>query len=244
MRSTFVATLLLLTAAPAAAHFRLVAPKAASEQNNFGDPQKSFPCGQDDQGDPWVATNEVTTVQTGSMLTVTIDETIFHPGHYRVALARTMAELPAEPPVTAGATACGSVPIDANPALPVLADGQLVHATPFSADQSFQVQLPPGLECENCVLQVTEFMSSHGAPCFYHHCATVTISNTAPPPAADAGVPPDVQLDGTGDPDGCCGVGGGATGSGLLALGIAALLTRRRAGSSRRRSSAQARARS
>ncbi|MDX2088474.1 MAG: SCE4755 family polysaccharide monooxygenase-like protein [Kofleriaceae bacterium] len=239
MRPSLVATLVLLVATPAAAHFKLIAPKAMSQQNTSGDPQKTHPCGQDDQDDPWVPTSEVTTVRTGSTLTVTIDETVYHPGHYRVALARTMGELPADPPVTSTQqTACGSVPIETTPALPVLADGQLLHSSPFTTDKSIQVQLPGGMECENCILQVTEFMTNHGAPCFYYHCATVTISNSAPPPASDAGVTPDGGDTSVDDPGGCCGVGGGAGSSSLLALGVAALLTRRRAGPSRRRPSA------
>jgi hypothetical protein len=56
-------------------------------------------------------------------MTVTITETIAHPGHYRVAIAQDEAGLPAEPIVTAGTTQCGSAPIDPNPSLPVLADG-------------------------------------------------------------------------------------------------------------------------
>ena len=230
MRSSVVATLLCLTAVPAAAHFKLVAPQAMNQQNASGDPQKSAPCGQDDIGDPWVPTNAVTTVQTGSMLTVTIDETIYHPGHYRVALAPTMNDLPADPPVTSSQqTACASVPIQSPPVFPVLADGMLAHTAPFAGQRSFQVQLPAGMECENCVLQVIEWMSNHGAPCFYHHCSTVTISNAAPPPP-DAGVTPDSGGGGGGvdDPGGCCGVGAGAPGSALLALGIVALVTRRR----------------
>jgi MYXO-CTERM domain-containing protein len=223
MRASLVAVLLLV-ASPAAAHFKLVAPEAALVQEPLGDPQKDPPC-----GGAGTASNEVTAVQTGSSLTITVLETVFHPGHYRVSLAPTEAELPDDPAVTPGATACGSLAIDPDPTLPLLADGQLVHTSAFSGPQSFQVQLPAGMECDHCVLQVVEFMSSHGAPCFYHHCATVTISDSAPP-AADAGVPPEV-LDPGYTPtveSGCCSTGSGAAGPGLLALGVAALLGRRR----------------
>lgn len=224
MRASIVAALLLV-ASPAAAHFKLVTPASVTVQEPTGDPQKDPPCGGEG-----TASNEVTAVQTGASLTITVLETVFHPGHYRVALAPTEAELPADPEVTPGATACGSLAIDPAPALPLLADGQLVHTSAFSGPQSFQVQLPAGMECDHCVLQVVEFMSSHGAPCFYHHCATVTISNTAPPPAADAGVPPEVLDPGapTTVESGCCSAGGDLGGPGLLALGVAALLVRRR----------------
>ncbi|HVK87274.1 MAG TPA: SCE4755 family polysaccharide monooxygenase-like protein [Kofleriaceae bacterium] len=229
MRSSVVALSVLLAAAPAAAHFKLVAPAATLEQEPLGDPQKDPPC-----GGVGTATNAVTTVRTGSTLTITISETIFHPGHYRVALAQTEAELP--PPPTVTGAQCGMAAIDPNPALPVLADGKLVHTSAFSGQQSFDVQLPAGMECENCVLQVLEFMSNHAAPCFYHHCATVTISNDAPlPPDAGTGATPDSGTGGGGNDDlegGCCGVGGGDTGGWLLALGVGALLARRRGATS------------
>jgi hypothetical protein len=118
----------------------------------------------------------VTAFSAGETITITLDETIFHPGHYRVALAVSdRSELPAEPPVTAGATDCGSVPIMTPPVFPVLADGALQHTSPFSATQSIQVTLPSDVTCTHCTLQVLEFMSSHGAPCFYHHCADISI---------------------------------------------------------------------
>lgn len=232
MRSALVVSSLLITAAPAAAHFKLVAPAASLEQELLGDPQKDPPC-----GGVGTATNAVTTVRTGSTLTVTIQETIFHPGHYRVSLAATEADLPAMPAVTPGTSECGSVPIEANPTLPLLADGELAHTSQFAGQRSFDVQLPPGMECENCVLQVVEFMSNHDAPCFYYHCATVTISDDAPlPPDAGTGATPDSGTGGGGNGDdlegGCCGVGGGDVAGGLLALGVGALLARRRGATS------------
>jgi MYXO-CTERM domain-containing protein len=114
------------------------------------------------------------------MLTLTINETIFHPGHYRIAIANDIASLPADPPVTAtSSTPCGSTVIDPAPALPLLADGVFVHTAAFSAPQTMQIPLPAGFTCDHCVLQVVEFMSNHGlnnpGGCFYHHCAIVNV---------------------------------------------------------------------
>lgn len=154
------------------AHFILVSPPANQEQDDLGDPQKVPPCGDNGSAVP---TGEVTVLQAGSTVTITIDERIPHPGHYRVAIAQTPGELPPEPPVTEGDSDCGSTTI-MNPAvLPVLADGLFLHDQAFTEAQTIEVQLPADFTCENCTLQVLEFMSSHGAPCFYHHCATVTI---------------------------------------------------------------------
>ncbi|WP_437676604.1 SCE4755 family polysaccharide monooxygenase-like protein [Sorangium sp. So ce131] len=165
--------------AVAHAHFSLLEPACYSEQNNLGDPQKSAPCGQADPGNPAQPTGEVTTFVQGQTITLTIDETIFHPGHYRVSIAPNPDALPPDPVVTPGSTPCGSTVIETAPALPLVADGLLVHTTAFSEPQSVQIALPPDFTCTNCTLQVSEFMSNHAinnpGGCFYHHCATITI---------------------------------------------------------------------
>jgi hypothetical protein len=216
-RTVLIAALVIPTTA--SAHFKLVAPEAKYTQSSLGDPQKTAPCGP--TGDGGTATDKVTTVMAGSMLTVSFNETVFHPGHYRVSIAQTEAGLPAEPTVTTGTTACGSVPIDANPMLPVLADGVLVHTSSFSGQQSVQIPLPAGMTCTNCVVQVLEFMSNHPAPCFYHHCATVNVTNGAAP---DAGVAGDAGSD-PGGGGGCSTGRGMGLGASLLVL---ALLRRHR----------------
>jgi hypothetical protein len=233
LRRSGLAVALVLVLAPAAdAHFLLNAPASMSEQDSFGAPQKSAPCGLSDRpgvADESVPTGIVTTVQAGTTLTIRIRETIFPPGHYRVALAPTQSMLPADPPVTPGSTPCGSTTIDPAPTLPVLADGQLVHTTsPGNREQTIDVQIPAGMTCTSCVLQVTQFMSNHDinnpGGCYYHHCAIVNI--TADPPTPDAGTGP-------GDPDdggGCCGTSANpALAAGLAALVLATLSRRRRA---------------
>lgn len=158
----------------ASAHFVLRAPESWREQGVLGDPQKIGPCGEEGTA---AATGAVTAFAPGETITITLDEAIFHPGHYRVALSvNDRSELPAEPPVTPGDTPCGSVPIMDPPVFPVLADGMLPHTEPFPGTQSFQVTLPPDVTCTHCTLQVLEFMSNHAAPCFYHHCADLSIT--------------------------------------------------------------------
>jgi MYXO-CTERM domain-containing protein len=162
---------------PAQAHFILQAPDSWAQQSSLGDPQKSAPCGQADPGLAAVPTNDVTPFSPGETITITINETISHPGHYRVALSTSgQGGLPYDPLVTpVGNDPCGSTVVQNPPVFPVLADGQLVHTSAFSGPQSFQVTLPSDVTCTNCTLQVVEYMSSHGAPCFYHHCATISI---------------------------------------------------------------------
>ena len=147
-----------------------------AQQGDLGDPQKEPPCGAAPA--TAAATGVVTAFAPGDMVTVMINETVPHPGHYRVALSTSgQGGLPADPVVTPTAgDACGSTVIQSPPVFPVLADGMLAHTSAFSTPQTFSFRLPTDVTCtSNCVLQVVEYMSSHGAPCFYHHCANITI---------------------------------------------------------------------
>ncbi|MBL8910015.1 MAG: hypothetical protein JNM17_04840, partial [Archangium sp.] len=76
----------VLVASPALAHFILEAPANDMEQNLLGDPQKAPPCGAENGSTP---SGVVTTFVAGQTITIKLSETIFHPGHYRVALGLT-----------------------------------------------------------------------------------------------------------------------------------------------------------
>lgn len=209
-----VVILLALLPGLARAHFVLDEPAAMSEQDAFGGPQKSAPCGLSDPGNSAEMTNDVTTYRAGQTITVTVSEVIYHPGHYRVLIAPDMASLPEDPPVTAGSTPCGSTTIDDTPELPLLADGLLQHDSAMVGPRSVDVKLPDGFTCTNCVLQVVEFMSNHElnnpGGCYYHHCATVSV-------VADDGSP-------TTNPGPSCAASAG----GASWLVVALLLVRRR----------------
>jgi len=180
----FVGAAILWTPGRAAAHFVLKTPANWMVLDSSGGPQKIGPCGNETPGTP---SNAVTPYQPGDTVTIQLDEVVFHPGHYRVALAPTQNDLPAEPVVTPSASdQCATAAVQMNPTLPILGDNLLVHTAPFAGTQTATVTLPANPPCTNCVLQVLEFMSSHGAPCFYHHCANITIGGSA---GGDAGNP-------------------------------------------------------
>ncbi len=232
------------------AHFVLDAPASYDTIDPIsGLPEKLGPCGNED---PQMLTSAVTAFQEGDSITITIDEVVFHPGHYRVALAMTtdhmQASFPDDPVPTPGLTssgtmicpggdmsACGSVPIETPPVLPVLADNLFEHCTSFAGPQSATIKLPAGVTCNKCTLQVLEFMSDHGpnvpGGCFYHHCADISI-------AAKAVVVGGASDGGTGGPSGksggcsfsrTAGGRGGLWGAlGGLALGLAWLRVRAR----------------
>jgi hypothetical protein len=188
---TIVAVLVAGLAGSANAHFVLISPAASLVQDRLGDPQKIAPCGgvsanpaRGGAANPGVPSGAVTTVKGGTNLPLMVQETVFHPGHYRVALARTAAQLPPDPVVTTEQTARGarsqSAVIQNPPAAPVLLDGIFAHTE--RPAQNFETQIPiPNINCQNCVLQVIEFMADHPGVAVdggfsYHHCAILNIT--------------------------------------------------------------------
>ena len=84
------------------AHFRLLEPTSWLVEGNLGDPQKLAPCGSlltAPQGQPAVPlSNAIGKAVGGSKLHLKVQETIYHPGHYRVALSvNSREELPSDP---------------------------------------------------------------------------------------------------------------------------------------------------
>ena len=66
----------------------------------IGDPQKLAPCGgtPTNASEPAQLSSAITKVVGGSALHLKVQETIYHPGHYRVALAiNSRTELPPDP---------------------------------------------------------------------------------------------------------------------------------------------------
>ena len=183
---------LALAALPtiAQAHFILLEPTSTLVQNQLGDPQKLGPCGgtSANAGTP---TQIVSRVKGGTPLHITIRETIYHPGHYRVALVvNATSELPADPTAATRDTPRGpfsvSTPIQNPIAAPVLADGLFPHtARPTDLFQT-DVQIP-NITCKKCTLQVTQFMAEHGVNAdggfYYHHCANLEITADPEKPA-------------------------------------------------------------
>lgn len=165
------------------AHFKLIEPASWLVEDERGDPQKSGPCGGSnaDWGRPsYVVTQAV----GGSKLHIKVQETVYHPGHYRVALAvNSPAELPLDPKATTTDTDRGPRSVSAeiqNPAqVPVLADGLFAHTA--KADAPFETDVTlPNISCRRCTLQVIQFMEQHAVNnpgmFTYHHCAVLQIA--------------------------------------------------------------------
>jgi hypothetical protein len=180
-----LAMAVLVSAVPTGiqAHFKLLEPASWLIEDDRGDPQKSGPCGgsNTDYGKPSYA---VSRAVGGSKLHLKVQETIYHPGHYRVALAvNSPAELPVDPKATTTDTERGPRSVSAeiqNPVqVPVLADGLFVHTAKVDAPFETDITLP-NISCKRCTLQVIQFMEQHAVNnpgmFTYHHCAALQIT--------------------------------------------------------------------
>jgi len=179
----FASALAVGTGVVADAHFKLLEPASWIVENERGDPQKAAPCGADPKAE---MSKALTPVKGGSALHLKVTETIYHPGHYRVALAvNSREELPPDPMTFERTTEKGPRSvwgvIQSPPQLPVLADGLFPHYTKPANPQTFEtdVQLP-NIACPRCTLQVIQFMADHGynqpGGYSYHHCADLQIT--------------------------------------------------------------------
>jgi hypothetical protein len=177
----------------ASAHFRLLEPASWLIESERGDPQKAGPCGgsNTDYGKPSYIIGKVT---GGQKLHIKVQETVYHPGHYRVALAvNSPTELPLDPEATTIDTDRGprsvSATIQNPPLMPVLADGLWPHTARVDSPFETDVQLP-NISCKKCTLQVVQFMEDHAVNnpgnFTYHHCAELQIT-------ADSAKPVDRQ---------------------------------------------------
>ena len=186
VRFLVIFAMLTIVGQSTSAHFKLLEPVSWLMENERGDPQKSGPCGgsNTDWGKP---SYTISKALGGQRLHIKVQETVYHPGHYRVALAvNSPNELPPDPQVTTKDSERGplsvSAMIQSPPQIPVLADGLFVHSTrPTGAMEPFEtdVQLP-NINCKNCTLQIVQFMAEHAfnnpGGYTYHHCANLQIT--------------------------------------------------------------------
>ena len=186
VRFVLVAAIVAIAAQNAAAHFRLLEPASWLIEDNRGDPQKSGPCGgsNSDWGKPSYIISKAV---GGQKLHIKVQETVYHPGHYRVSLAvNSPNELPSDPEVATRESERGPQSVSAKiqdpPPFPVLADGLFVHSTrPTGAAAPFEADvLLPNINCKKCTLQIVQFMAEHAfnnpGGYTYHHCANLQIT--------------------------------------------------------------------
>lgn len=185
---------LLAYSTTASAHIAMTSPTPRTAD------QKTGPCGPAGS----VRGTKVSTFRPGQTITVEWDETVDHPGHYRIAFDDNGSDAFQNP----------SQPTDNFPSTLVdqIADKGGGH-------YSQQVTLP-NIKCDNCTLQLVQVMTT-AVPynSFYYQCADIVLSDGADPMQEPA------------DTDGGCaaaagGSAGGGTAAALVALGL--VLRRRR----------------
>lgn len=185
----------LLAAPLARAHFKLIEPASWLVEDERGNPQKLGLCGGT-SADPGTPSGAVTAVQGGQPLHIAVQETVFHPGHYRVALSvSSRDELPQDPEVVTRDTERGpwSVSADIQDPVrpPVLADGLFAHTERAAGMWETDITLP-NINCQKCTLQIIQFMAEHGynqdGGYSYHHCADLDIT-ADPSKPVDSGWP-------------------------------------------------------
>jgi MYXO-CTERM domain-containing protein len=191
--------LALCLSSTAQAHIELVSPAPRTLD------QKAGPCGAAGS-----VRGPAQTFQPGETITVEWDETVDHPGHYRLSfdLDGNDFQNPNQP--------------DDN--YPETLVDQITDKSGGSYSQEITF---PDQECDNCTLQLMQIMTTN-VPynSFYFACSDIVLSNGAPgsPDAGGGGGGGGGGGDGGGDADGGCGCsssGNSAGDFGFLAIGFA-----------------------
>lgn len=182
----------------ARAHTSLTYPPPRTDSN------KIPPCGA--EGSSRTAT--VTEFRPGETITVTWDEYVDHPGHYRIAFDSDGND---------------DFPMPNNPDddFPSVLVDQIPDRQGGGLYEQ-QVTLPD-VECDNCTLQLIQIMTTQ-VPynSFYFQCADITLSANAPP-SPDGGPGGDRPDSGGG----CAAAGGGSHATAVLLLVLWLALRRR-----------------
>ncbi|HLU65423.1 MAG TPA: SCE4755 family polysaccharide monooxygenase-like protein [Kofleriaceae bacterium] len=157
------AGLLVAASSTALAHVQLRAPLQRTEG------QKTGPCGGAPRGDT------VCTFRPGQTIRIAFDETVEHPGHFRVAFDSSGNDFsdPIDPdgPLDndQGMVVCGNDIPDRNANV----DGQR-----YTLDVTL-----PDMECDDCTLQLIQVMSTsppYSSGELYWQCADIVLSADAP----------------------------------------------------------------
>jgi hypothetical protein len=184
MRNTIrligVATILLVGARHVAeAHFRLLEPASWLIEDERGDPQKAGPCGgtNADYGKPSYA---IARVIGGAKLHIKVQETVYHPGHYRVALAvNSPTELPLDPKATTEPTPNGPRSVSAeiqDPVTPPVLARTVCSGTPERCNRRPETTSPQIINSSaRCRSFSMEQPSTIRACSLFHHCAMLRL---------------------------------------------------------------------
>jgi hypothetical protein len=220
--SSFTALLLWATLSSSAhAHIKLLKPTSWLKEDDLGAPQKGGPCGPGGADDvqPMPLSNEVTTAHAGDTVMVEFQETVHHPGWFRISLAADTSEFEEiKFPNTADCT-YDMATVPKEPHGNVLADGVGMDTALLGDNRTLtQMVKLPDAPCEKCTLQVIQVMAdaAHSPPgCIYHHCAILKILPKAGAAAGSGGASAGAAAGSGGSAAGA----GGSTGAGSAGAG-------------------------
>lgn len=245
LRLALIASLIAIPSV-ASAHIQLVKP-TPRVVDPMGGPQKTEHCGSPG----YVRANnpdKTTYFKPGETVRLMWQETIGHEGWYRIAFLQN-GETFHVPPPSNGPDANdrpSNYPTldmtgmtDATTGTLILKD-RIIDPEGLQAGVLMADVTLPNVECNNCTLQLTQFMLGGEAPPnngyninrIYFNCADIVISNAAPPPppaTPDAGPSgPDAGVDpGDNDVKGTCSTGSAGGFGTLFLLGLLAFARRR-----------------
>jgi hypothetical protein len=163
------------------AHIKLLKPESWLNEDAQGAPQKGGPCGPGgfDDVQPMPLSMKVTTAKAGDTLMVEFEETVHHPGWFRIALAPDPSEFEEIKFPNANDCTYDMSTVPTEPHGNVLADGLGMDTAIAGSSRKFMEQVKlPDAACEKCTLQVIQVMADalHAPPgCVYYHCAELTI---------------------------------------------------------------------
>jgi MYXO-CTERM domain-containing protein len=216
MRRLLIGSLVFAAALSAAAvtqaHIALLNPPPRHSELKTG------PCGvaNDTRGDI------ITVLEPGAALTVTWDETIEHPGHFRILFDEDGFDFQDYPtvdgPIPAGELCTPGTVTDGVHCL-----AENIPDQPGGPNYSYDVTLPD-IPCENCTLQVIQFMTDKlgdGSDNeFYYQCADLVLQAGAGGGSTTSSTTTTSSGSGTTTSSGSgTGGEGGDTGGGALPTG-------------------------
>lgn len=184
LMGSFVLAAVMSFAGVSSAHIDLTSPAP----RHADDQQKVSPCGA--RGDARGET--VTVFEPGETITVTWNETIDHPGHFRIMFDDDGFDDFPEP---ANENDLCEPGVDKGCLLDGIADKK-------GGSYSAEVTLPD-VECDNCTLQLIQVMTDRRPATLYYRCADLVLKSSDPGAATSAA-----------SSSASAGAGGGATGAG------------------------------
>jgi hypothetical protein len=180
-------------AGSAVAHVELSYPMPRALGKTEGN-LKNTPCGQSTDGR---TQDRVTVFAPGQTITLQFDEFIDHPAYYRVAFDPDGDDFPMRTGVAANTVETTAQAQAAEQAVFQGSGSQLLAVVPeVNGSASSATVTLPDTECENCTLQLIEFMYDKGDPNHgYFQCADIALREGAAGgdesgAAPDAGAPP------------------------------------------------------